>query len=235
MKKMIILATLLAFGTAQAETNSSAVYNDSTLDSGYSVALKMGTLGVGVEVSSMISENFGMRGNINYLGYNDVRDAGDLTYDTDINFLTVGILGDYYPFGGVFRLSGGAYLNNNNVDGNYAPTAGSTFELGNGYYSSSEIINVNTVIEWENSISPYLGMGWGNNSQGKGWGFSFDIGAMYQGSTIITTTPDINSNVPAPIRAQILADAQRETQTVQDDISEYKWYPVVSIGVTYSF
>jgi len=214
---------------------SASYAEEINFNNGYDVALKAGTLGVGIDVSTMVSPMFGIRGNLNGASYNDNRDAGDLNYDTDINFFSIGLIGDYHPFSGSFRMSGGLYYNDNAVTGNFTPRSNETFQLGDHTYSASEIGKVTTDIEWENTISPYLGIGWGNNSNAKGWGFSFDVGALYQGTTQITTTPNINASVPAAERAQIQADANRETKTIEDDISDYTWYPVLSIGVTYAF
>jgi len=228
MKKTILIASVLALSLS-----SMAVADE--FGSGFDVALKGGTLGGGIEVSSMMSRTYGVRANLNGLSYNDNRDAGDLTYDTDIDFLSIGMLGDYYPFQSAFRISAGLYYNNNTVTGHFSPMGGESFQLGDGVYTANEIGGVTTDVEWENTVAPYIGIGWGSNSNNKGFGLTVDIGAMYQGSTLITTTPEINAGVPDYVRAQILADAHRETAVVQKDIEEYTWYPVISIGVSYAF
>jgi hypothetical protein len=200
----------------------------------YNVALKGGTLGAGLDISHMLNDYFAIRANINGLTYDDTRDVSDLSYDADLNLFTIGLLGDYYPFENNFRVSAGVYYNDNHADGTFIPAAGSSFEFGGHTYTSSQIGRIDTSADYDDNIAPYIGIGWGNKSDSSGWGFTFDVGALYQGSTQIHTNPTINNSVPDAIKNQIKNDIEIERQQVEDDIDDYKWYPVIMIGANYS-
>jgi len=201
----------------------------------YNVALKAGTLGVGLDISRMFSESFGLRANINGLTYNDNRDISDINYDTDLKLLTVGLLADYYPMESNFRISAGLYYNDNHADGTFVPTAGTTFEFGDNTYTAAEIGRIDAGAYYKDSVAPYVGFGWGNKSSSDGWGFTLDIGALYQGSTKVYADPAINAGLPANIRDQIKDDIEKERIQIEDDIKDYKWYPVIMLGINYSF
>lgn len=66
-----------------------------------------------------------------------------------------------------------------------------------------------------------------------GAGLELEIGAFYQGSPDLSFTARGDSAiVNNPI---FQADLTREEADAQDDIAEYDWYPVVSLGMTYTF
>ena len=202
---------------------------DSTTE--YNAALKFGTLGIGVDVSHMFNDSFGVRLNINGLKYNDSRDLADITYDTDLNLFTAGLLADYYPLENNFRLSAGLYYNDNHIDGT-GKYANGTIEIGDHTYNSNEIGSFNASADYDNNVAPYVGIGWGNKSTSSGWGFTLDVGALYQGSTQIHACVTNESTL---LKDQIDSDIEKERKKIEDDIKDYQWYPVVMIGVNYSF
>ena len=75
-------------------------------------------------------------------------------------------------------------------------------------------------------------MGWGNAlGEDKRWGFVFDLGVVFQGS------PDADLTATGPLASDptFLAELAKEEQQLQDEVDDYEYYPVVSIGVTYKF
>src|SRR5437867_13446194 len=79
------------------------------------VMLKAGTLGAGVDVSKGISETLAVRLQANALNYNRDITKSDVDYDADIKLKSAGLLLDWHPFSGTFRVSAGAYWNGNEV------------------------------------------------------------------------------------------------------------------------
>lgn len=197
----------------------------------YNVSLKAGTLGAGLDISRMLTDNIGVRLNINGLSYNDTRDVSDINYDADLKLFTAGILADYYPIDNNFRVSGGVYYNDNHADGTFVPTTSFTF--GNNTYTPADIGQVDAGAYYDNNIAPYIGIGWGGKDVSRnGWSFSLDVGALYQGSTQVYANATVNNPLLA---AQIKSDVENERQQIEDDIKDYKWYPVIMVGVTYTF
>jgi len=197
----------------------------------YNVALKLGTLGVGLDVSTAISDNLAVRFNVNGLKYNHVEEIDDIKYDGDFKPFTAGVLLDYFPLDNAFRLSGGAYYNGNKFIGTATPTATTNIEINGISYGVNDVGQLDTEITFD-KIAPYIGIGWGNDTRTEGWGLSLDIGAMYHG----TPKADLDVTVNNPLlEAQIKNDVVAEKQELLDEIEKYKVYPVVMIGVNYTF
>ena len=235
----LLLGSLLYAGgdiaPVEPQIDLPTVSNGTSQPFDYNVALKVGTLGIGLDVSHMITENFGLRANINGFSYSDTQDVSDINYDADLKLFTAGLLADYYPFENNFRVSAGVYYNDNHADGVFKPSDGTTFELGDHEYDATEIGKVDAGAYYDDSIAPYIGFGWGNKSTSSGWGFTLDIGAMYQGSTKVYADATINDSVPDDQKAEIKQDIETERNQIEEDVKDYKWYPVIMIGVNYSF
>ena len=218
MKKKILLGVLYL---------SSSLFASEDIN----VALKVSTLGNGLDISKSISEDFSLRFNINGLNYSDTQTDSDTEFEGTLNLLTAGVLVDYYPFTTNFRLSTGLYYNGNNFTGTAKPTAGTTIDIDGTTYSITDIGSLDSKITF-NTISPYLGLGWGNDARDKGWGFTFDLGVLYHGQG----KSDLTANVINPaIAAQIESDIVKEEASINDDLGKVKLYPVVSLGVNYTF
>ncbi len=200
----------------------------------YNTAFKAGTLGIGMDISRMVTDKIGLRTNINGLRVNRSKNLDDISYDATLTLLTVGVLADYYPFDNSFRLSGGAYYNGNKLKGTATPASTESIDIGDHTYNGSEIGRLDTKVDF-NKIAPYIGMGWGNKAVKKGWGFTLDIGALYQGSPTIYAKAVPNPSLPQATKDQIAADVEKERQQIKNDANDFKWYPVVMIGVNYTF
>lgn len=197
----------------------------------YNTAMKLSTLGLGFDISTPINDKLSARFNLNGASYSDTQSEDGNDYEGSLELLTAGILLDYYPFQNNFRLSSGVYYNGNGFTGSVTPTSTTTVEIGGTTYTNEDIGSLNTDISF-NSLAPYLGLGWGNNARDKGWGFTFDLGAMFHG----TGEANLNATVIDQRIANLIAsDIAKEEQDINDNLADIKVYPVVSIGVNYSF
>ena len=136
---------------------------------------------------------------------------------------------DYFPFGSGFRLSGGVVFNDNSIDA--TATTQATYTIGNTTYTAAQVGSLTGSIDFDD-VAPYIGIGWGNPfSKESNWSFAIDIGVMYQGSPEASFT----ANGTLASNAAFLADLEREEQNLNDEMDEYKYYPVISCAVTYRF
>ncbi|MEA1953449.1 MAG: hypothetical protein U9O24_03570 [Campylobacterota bacterium] len=215
------------------------------INSLYTAGFKVGTLGLGAELSVPLGESFSVRASVNGFTYSkdDVyEDDGDeIAYDASVDLLTVGLLLDYYPIeSSQFRLTAGAYYNGNGLDAILEPTNG-VYDINGVSYDAGDIGSLNADIEFD-KVAPYVGIGWGNKGTEAGWGFSIDVGAMYHGegqlNADVTRGADIptdNGGVNDQLFEDIVADVETKRVDAEDDMSDYQWYPVIMVGVTYTF
>ena len=210
----------------------------------YSIGLKAGTLGIGLDVAMPLSDHFSLRGNVNGFKYdftdviNDALPAGAIDFGTvtggDMELLTAGILVDYFPWQTGLRVSAGAYYNANKFTITGDATTGIT--INNTIYPNTAINSATATLEFDN-LAPYLGLGWGSDTRTKGWGVSFDLGVMYHGTPQGTLTVDTKATITAAETATLtpgLVTANNDIATELDK-TEFKFYPVIMIGLTYSF
>ncbi|NIO43474.1 MAG: hypothetical protein GTO41_26970 [Burkholderiales bacterium] len=198
---------------------------------GPGLSVKAGTLGAGLDVGWAFNESFDARVSLNRFSYDDTFTESNIEYDGDIDLATAGLLLDWHPFRGSFRLTAGAYANNNEVTASGKPTGG-TFEINGVIYPASDIGSLGGVIEFDN-ISPYLGLGFGTLSKSV-FKFTFDLGVLYQ-------KPDSTLNVVCGITltpaecSQLQSDVAAEQATLNEELDDYRYYPVLAIGIGWVF
>jgi len=247
MKKVVLMTSALAVSSLFAGKNvipapvepvsvptpQVPVAQSETL---YNANLKFGTLGFGLDISRAINPNLAIRLNaINYFKFNKKTNIGDIDYDAHLKLLSVGLLLDYFPSStSTFRLTTGAYYNKNKLYGTAKPTATASVTIGGTTYTSSQVVSVDTSVTFK-KFAPYIGIGWGNKPSKDGWQFSFDLGAMYQGTPKIYAKATPNSSMNAAQIATLNANVEKERVKIYNDVKKYKWYPVVSIGISKSF
>lgn len=203
----------------------------SALADGPGLILKASTLGAGLDIGWAFSESFGARLSLNGYTTDDTFTESDIEYKADLDLATAGVLLDWHPFRGHFRLTGGAYVNGNELSATGRATGG-TFVINGVPYSAADIGALNGNIEF-GSISPYVGFGFGRMSK-SGFKFTVDIGVLYQ-------KPDATLNVacavgiPAPTCAQLQSDVAAEQAQLNDELDDYRFYPVIGIGIGWVF
>lgn len=196
--------------------------------------LKVGTQGIGADVTTGINEKLNARFNLNYFSYGttfegdeDEDGGGGGSVKPELTLLTLGALLDWHPWAQGFRLSAGLYLNMNKVD--MTADLSDTVEINDREYTLSDLggsVDFNT-------LAPYLGLGYGNavGTDGR-WHFSFDLGVMFQG----TPQVDLRASVSDPaLQTQLDADIAGEEKKLEDDLGFFTIYPVISFGVSYRF
>jgi len=195
---------------------------------GIAVGLTAGTLGIGPEVGFRISDHIGIRGNATFLGISGDYDSGDIQYDGKIKLKSFGAMLDVYPMGGHFRISGGARINKNYIRLDAVPTQ--PVEVGDAVYTPAQIGTLRGRGEVKD-FAPALTLGWSGANR-KGFMFGFDAGVLFQGAVKVrefTATGALAAN------ATFRADLERERRALQDDVNDYKVYPIAQFSIGYRF
>ncbi len=221
MNKSLLLACAVSTSILSATSSFAAPAND------WGVNLKAGTLGAGVELSKGLSDKFSVSLGFNAYNYKTSDTTSDISYDFKLELQSAALLANYHPFSGVFRLTGGVLYDNNELSLTGKPS-GATYTINGVTYSSSAVGNLTGKLTF-NKTAPYLGVGWGNRPNSR-FGLSADIGALYQGSPKLSLSATGALSDPA-----LAADLERERASAESDLSKYKWYPVLSLGVYFRF
>lgn len=198
------------------------------------VLLKAGTLGAGLDVSKGIGDTLGLRLQANAFSFDEDITESNVEYKAELDLRSAGVLLDWHPFSGVFRVSAGAYWNGNETSATGRPTGG-TYEINGVTYPSSSIGSLEGQIDFD-SVAPYFGIGWASAPKaGRGMTFSFDLGVLYQGEPNVGLTAACGAALPALQCTQLQNDVAAEQASLQEELSDYKFHPVVSIGIGYRF
>lgn len=212
----------------------------------WSVQAHAASTGLGGGVAYRWSEQLAARGGWQGMKINDfdidvdqdTQNSDVLDHSGDLTLNVGHLLLDWYPRGGSFRVSAGALLNLSDVDVTSRCTAPSSgglnpipgdCEFGFGEFNQAELGTIQTDIEF-NTFAPYAGIGW-DWSINRDWQVVADLGVAYIGSpdADMTSTGTCDQN-PA-CRAQI----EREEKELEEELKDFKIYPVLSLGFRYRF
>ncbi|NMM28292.1 MAG: hypothetical protein HHJ12_13635 [Glaciimonas sp.] len=171
---------------------------------------------------------------LNYLDYSYSGATSSVDYDFKLKLTTVDALLDYYPTSSNFRLTGGLVYNGNKITANAKSNATGSYTLNNKIYDAASAGKIDGKIDFR-KVAPYLGIGWGNAvAQDGGWGFTSDLGVMFQGSPDTSLT---NSGCTAlqAICTDLANSVAVENVSLADKASKFKAYPVLRVGLSYKF
>jgi len=216
-------------------------------------------LGIGMQVATNLNSHLNLRGLGNVFKYDTSFTTNGIPVDAKLNLASAGGTLDYYPFHHGFRLSGGIlFVNDNQVSATSSIAGGNSITLnGQDYYSAyANPVTGATPLNGTGSLAlngmkpgAILTTGWGNHVKRNGhWSFPFEIGVAFVGTpkvkmnlggwacvdqaqTLCTNIADPNN--PIAIEFQQNLDAQ--IAKWNSDLSALESYPIVSMGVSYSF
>jgi len=202
---------------------SLSVFSQSSAQN-YAVALKASTTGISVEGLRSFGEDFNAHIGFAAFTFNKSGGGGsgdDYKFDAKLKLLSFSALADWFPFDFDLRITGGAFINLNKGDVTLTPVK--TYQVGGTAYTPEILGSLSANVDVDR-ISPYLGVGFGNRLVTKGLQFTCDIGALYQ------NTPSVTLSAKG-----LLSPSAEQSQIVADNISWFKFYPVISIGLLYTF
>lgn len=224
--KLLVLALCSSFAAAaQAE--------------GVGVYVNGGTTGFGLGLAGSMSDSVTGRLSFDTWKRTITKSDSNGNYDLDLKLQNVAALADWYPFSGAFRTTFGLVANGNKATMTAVPTGGN-YTFNGQQYPASAVGSFSGEMKF-NSTAPYLGIGWGNPvAKGKGWGFVSDFGVMFQGSPKVSSTVTCSATLLAQVGgaaacAQLQSDVSAGAAKLESDTKNYKYWPVVSIGVSYHF
>lgn len=186
------------------------------------VGVKAGTLGLGVDVTGRLTDRLSVRGTFSSADVSRTQGVSGIDYDATLNLGAYGVLVDFHPFKGSFRLSAGWMHNRTGLDLVATPTK--DVKIGGTTYAPGEVGTLRGDIGFKESV-PYFGLGLGNAAKAPGRiRFLMDAGVLSQGAgdTKLTSSRNLVSR----------ADLRSEEADVNDKVDHVKLWPVLSFGIS---
>lgn len=227
----VIGAAALALACLAAPATSLAASADLAL------AVRAGTPGLGLDLDLGLSPSFGMRVGFSGFNINHDIDTSDVDYDGRLKLRTVTGLLDWYLFSGSFHLTAGVAGNDTKLDVVGQPNQG-TYTINGTTYSSSQLGSLTGQLKFGNSVSPYVGFGWGNPAGEDGRiHLLLDVGAVYGGTPGVTLTAQCGPAAPSgsAVCNQAQSDVASEAAKLRHKADILQWYPMVSLGIGVRF
>lgn len=216
-------------------------------------------LGIQLETVTNISSHFNVRGTGNFFNYSTNFTTSGVNATAKLNLASARASLDVYPFRSGFHISPGILIDNQNqVTANTDVAAGTSFTLnGQTYYSAntnaatgatpiigSGILGLNT-----NKAAFTATAGWGNMARGHGhWSVPVEAGVAFIGAPTVKVnlsgwacedqaqTECSSISDPAnPIAIAIQSNLTTQVAKWTSDLNVLKTYPIVSVGLAYSF
>jgi len=196
-------------------------YGDTTVNG------KLSTLGLGVEAAFPMTETVDARIGLNTYKYNfsKARKSGIATanYSGNLNLQSLQALADWHPWEGSFRVSCGLVYNNNKLS---MSATGGAFDIGGIATPIAAGQHVNATVNFSR-VAPYLGIGWGRTPKNTGFSFTSDLGIMFQA----TPSGSVTTNIPGATAVDIAT----ANASLNDSMKKFNIYPVISVGIGYTF
>lgn len=220
MKPFLLLGVLTLAPLAQAE--------------GVGLGIHAGLMGPGIDGYYRLDDKTVLRGAYNAFDYDYDATEEDVDYDATFSFNNAQLGVDYYPFAGSFRLSA-AYVQNNNELNLLAVPRGGSFDLNDTSYAATDVGSLRMQVSYPGS-GAYLGLGWGNPvGADKRLGVTFDLGAYYLGKPEVVSQLACGATASPATCAQLKDDAEADRKQMQEDLSDFPFWPLLQLGLSYQF
>lgn len=198
-----------------------------------SVGGRVGTLGMGAEVTVAVNERVAIRGGIGFLGFEvDVTERSNLASNRTAELslpgalYTVGAEGSF----GVLRAEAGLLMRSGDPVYEITYGTGASIDIGGGYYREPEVSTLTTT-HVSGSVAPYALLGFAPSLSPR-IALLVDFGAAFP--------PDAGFEMSATGDPAVLsssgfrADLETERREAEDDAGVFlNVWPIISIGLRY--
>ncbi|HXE08382.1 MAG TPA: hypothetical protein VN612_10820 [Acidobacteriaceae bacterium] len=227
--------------SAQASPAAVSPSSNGAPFSGLGLGVKVGLSGIGFDVATpLVPSRLNLRGGATFFSYTpNITTNDNLNVTGTLKLQNSGIMLDFFPWHGSFRLSGGATVyNNTGINGSITVPGGKNFTLGNTTYYSNP---ANPAVGTGNFVmggkaGGRVSFGWGNMVPKKGH-FSFDTELGVQILSAPTVALAFQNACTSPAYtscgAAAASDITAEQNKLQNDINFLRFYPILSLGISY--
>lgn len=214
LRTCLLLAGLAAAANAGADDN-------------LWLGVKAGTLGLGVEGTWRPLPWFDLRAGLNTFEYDHDGDEAGIDYDATLDLRTTYATANLLLPASPFRLTAGVFNNGNELRLISRDTG--PVEVGGTTFSGAEVGTLRGTATFDD-VAPYAGIGFDFGLFGK-VGLNLDLGVLFQGAPAVALSADgLLANDP-----DFQASLAAEQAELEDEVDDYKAYPVASLTLTFQF
>lgn len=219
ISKVVLLALALVFSSA------------ANADLG--IGVKAGTLGLGIEGRWSPLPWLDLRLGANQYDYDVSGAQAGIDYDATLALDTYFLTGNFrFPMS-PFRITAGVFSNGNELQMTSQDTGGADISIGGIPFSSTDVGALQSTTSLEGT-SPYLGAGFDFEIFGK-VGLNFDFGVLWQGEPTVSLIATGLDTAPAQVQALLIPALEAERLELEDEVSDFKAWPVISLSFVYNF
>lgn len=221
---------------------------DKPTDSGtVGVGVKVSSVGAGAETAIRVTDHTNIRAGFNVITYSRTFTKDGIAYEGQLDFKTFEGHYDIFPWATSFHISPGVLVYAvDPITAKVSIPAGQQFSLGGQDYSNDSAAPLTGTGKISfHKAAPMVTVGWGNlvsRRESKHVSVPFEIGVAFQGSpksslslagNICDSTGVNCRNVAGDptVQAHIVAEQNK----VNNSMSFFKAYPIISFGIGYKF
>lgn len=211
----------------------------------FGLAFRSSTLGLGADFGIRLARPVNLRVGYSTFNYSRTVADGDISYLGKLHLGSLQTLVDWFPGSRGFHISPGVlFYNGNRVTANSLIPTGKTLTSG----TESFVSNPKNPITGSASMSlkrvaPVVLFGFGNLvPRSRRFSFTSDLGVVFQGQPNTSFQLTGSACDPTGVHCRsvnkdpsIQSDVKSGEQTMRDDLSFMKFYPVVSVEFGYHF
>ncbi len=200
----------------------------------FGVGLKAGTLGLGLEGRwDPPVPWFDVRLGMNRYDYGNNGDYAGIPYDATLAFDNFYLTGNLKFPVSPFRFTFGAFSNGNEVRLYSQDNGGQNYDIGGGSYDPNTTGQLSSVTSFD-STAPYVGFGFDFEVFGKA-GLNLDFGVLWQGEPAVTLEASNWDNLSPAEQALLGPAMEAERSDLENEMSDFKAWPVISLAFVYNF
>lgn len=227
----MLLLMLLGYCSG-INAQKSAIFSDNITST--TLGVHVGTQGFGLNVAYAVSEKFALRLSGSYApyGFSQVRTWSDHKYNLNMKADMGNVLlqAEVRPFnadghGRFLRklaiTAGGAYFYKSEATAKGVPA--SSYTVGEVVVDKEDLGSVNMKATWK-PFAPYAGLALREMKVATALSLNVDLGTHYLSKPKVTLTGD-----------KLLAGNEANEATINRNMKDYRWLPVLQVGLSYHF
>ena len=230
MKRTLLLAALAGLPLLGGAGAAAQTTRTAALD------LSGGTTGIAGHAQVALSDRLALRLGYNWLDFDaDDEEYDGIVYDGNLEFSGFGGFADVHPFANAFTVTGGLFVGDKSVllEG----TPNEPVEIGDQTFAPDEV-GVLTGEAGFDDAAAFVGIGWDGSLYKEG-----SVALIVRGGVMIAGEPSVtldasileNAALPDAERARLRAALDEEAVRLADEIDDYAYWPVLTIGLGVGF